>query len=692
VSALPAAPGGEERPAPYKGPNSYQVEDATLFFGREAEARQLVARILSRRLTLLHAPSGAGKTSLLNACIIPDLEKRGWMPVRVLPTDDPLASIRATTLQYVLPPLAAEREALRAAADALCGRGADPEVGELLQRYDKVDVNDPRKRSLIAPREIAAADASLLFPAGSSAVPYVCRLLRSSLSLRSLTEHFAALCAAGIPREPFVVAADTRVSALEAMLADPAVEASYDAVLGMLDLPATRLAEFFENLADVYVPRPGFCLVLILDQFEEMFTRFGDREGMQSFQRREQTFRELEELYTQCMDEEVAPDAAPLLPLRFVVSMRDEYLARILDHIRAFAGVSGEPGFHLYLLKEEQAGEAISKPAQAYGYDYDGKTYEGIVKGLLREGRYVEPTALQIVCERLWKVKGEALATGSQDAESRTIPSATLEDLEGVKGILASFFTDFVRDQLQDDRERFEAFEMLELLVTVNRTRNIMERNQLVRQLFRDLRLRHRVLDKLEKGKIVRVEQRLDGFFVEITHEFLIDPILDRLKHELMTETRFRDALRTLLHFADVNFRVGDGVLSEDHFRTLDHYFTVSEREGEVELTDWATELMFRSAVLRGVDAEAVRRWSDRFKALEPATVATVLGDADAGARKQTLSLEELWLLWESRDSHPLPAAHAELVLKSALNELGDHEREQVRYWTHAYRRTLKSA
>lgn len=56
---------------PYKGPESYQVEDSGLFHGRDAEAEQLIARILSSRFTLLHAQSGAGKTSLLNARIHP---------------------------------------------------------------------------------------------------------------------------------------------------------------------------------------------------------------------------------------------------------------------------------------------------------------------------------------------------------------------------------------------------------------------------------------------------------------------------------------------------------------------------------------------------------------------------------------------------------------------------------------------
>ena len=93
---------------PYKGLESYQAEDANLFFGRDRESEQLLAMILSSRFLLLHAPSGAGKTSLLNARIIPQLERRGHVPVRTRPYDDPLDSVRVATLQYLLPPPRAE--------------------------------------------------------------------------------------------------------------------------------------------------------------------------------------------------------------------------------------------------------------------------------------------------------------------------------------------------------------------------------------------------------------------------------------------------------------------------------------------------------------------------------------------------------------------------------------------------------
>lgn len=58
---------------PYVGPRTFTEQEERFFFGREREARDLTARIVSERLLLFYAQSGAGKSSLLHARIIPKL-------------------------------------------------------------------------------------------------------------------------------------------------------------------------------------------------------------------------------------------------------------------------------------------------------------------------------------------------------------------------------------------------------------------------------------------------------------------------------------------------------------------------------------------------------------------------------------------------------------------------------------------
>ncbi len=64
---------------PYVGPRTFTSADRKRFFGREAEAAGLLARVVSERLLLFYAQSGAGKSSLINARLIPQLrEEEGF--------------------------------------------------------------------------------------------------------------------------------------------------------------------------------------------------------------------------------------------------------------------------------------------------------------------------------------------------------------------------------------------------------------------------------------------------------------------------------------------------------------------------------------------------------------------------------------------------------------------------------------
>jgi len=88
---VPVAKESTERP-PFVGPGPFAREDEQFFFGRDLEARELRALIIVNRAVLMYAQSGAGKTSLLNAGLIPLLEKEGfesYAPARIsglLPT------------------------------------------------------------------------------------------------------------------------------------------------------------------------------------------------------------------------------------------------------------------------------------------------------------------------------------------------------------------------------------------------------------------------------------------------------------------------------------------------------------------------------------------------------------------------------------------------------------------------------
>ena len=68
------------RPNPYPGPRAF--EPGETLYGRRRDTRQLLNLLIAERIVLLYSPSGAGKTSLMQAALVPELEAEGF---RVLP-------------------------------------------------------------------------------------------------------------------------------------------------------------------------------------------------------------------------------------------------------------------------------------------------------------------------------------------------------------------------------------------------------------------------------------------------------------------------------------------------------------------------------------------------------------------------------------------------------------------------------
>ena len=74
-----------EEEGPYIGPRPFgtSLEYQKRFFGRDYETDEILSLILAHRIILVYAQSGAGKTSIFNAQILPTLEKRDF---EILPT------------------------------------------------------------------------------------------------------------------------------------------------------------------------------------------------------------------------------------------------------------------------------------------------------------------------------------------------------------------------------------------------------------------------------------------------------------------------------------------------------------------------------------------------------------------------------------------------------------------------------
>ena len=86
-------PTGDERP-PYLGLSTFTASDASLFFGREAMVDGFVNRLLVNPFLAVVGRSGAGKSSFVQAGVIPALPA-GWHAITMRPGPLPLAALSA---------------------------------------------------------------------------------------------------------------------------------------------------------------------------------------------------------------------------------------------------------------------------------------------------------------------------------------------------------------------------------------------------------------------------------------------------------------------------------------------------------------------------------------------------------------------------------------------------------------------
>lgn len=77
------------RPNPYVGPRAFQTGEK--LYGRDSELQQLLDLLIAERIVLLYSPSGAGKSSLVQAGLIPCLKAEGFhvLPVARVNLDPP---------------------------------------------------------------------------------------------------------------------------------------------------------------------------------------------------------------------------------------------------------------------------------------------------------------------------------------------------------------------------------------------------------------------------------------------------------------------------------------------------------------------------------------------------------------------------------------------------------------------------
>lgn len=388
---------------PYVGPRHFEdnERERRLFFGRERESADLLSLVMADRIVLFYAPSGAGKSSLINARLLPALRDEGFVilgKVRVggkLSGDLPMTAI------------------------------------------DNV---------------------------------YIFNLLRD-LDQGS-TEHAA--------------------------------------------LATQRLSDYL-SLHPAAPEHPD--RVLVIDQFEEIFTTYADQ-----WDKREEFFRQLSQA--------LADDAH----LWVILAMREDYIAELDPYARLLPNRI-RVRYRLQYMGHTAALDAVKKPAEFGGRPFEPGVAENLVNNLRQMsdgeqdagapklGESVEPVQLQVVCMQLWE--------NLNNRPGDTITEADLESLargaglsEFVNHALASFYEQTLAAVLSSTGDLVSERELRDwfshTLITRDGTRNLLYQSE-----GETGEMANAVVLELERRFLLRGETRGGGRWVELVHDRLVEPILE---------------------------------------------------------------------------------------------------------------------------------------------------------------------
>jgi len=412
-------------PNPYVGPRTFTTEERDFFFGREREARDLLSVVITERLVLFYAQSGAGKSSLINTRLIPGLIEEG--EYRILPVGRLLGE-------------AVKREDVE-----------NVYIYNLITSLIKQRIDGPRLASLTLPEFLAGLDYD-------EQEDYI------------YNEH------------PVSMSIDDEVS---------------------------------------------WKYVLIIDQFEELFTAYPEE-----WKKREDFFLQL----AQAMED--FPN------LSFVLTMREDYVALLEPYAYLMPGKL-RSRYYMERLGQRGALEAIQGPARRLERPFVPEVAQKLVNDLSmvqvrqpddslepQPGQYVEPVQLQVVCYSLWEQLPD---------DCKQITQEHLDQFVGdVDKALGNYFAARVENVLAEMKKQGRDVSEHDIrdwfgkkLITGDGIRNMVAQDKSSKSSGLDDQV---IQEFVRKGDLVRAEKRGGAIFYELTHDRLVEPILQNNKEWFETK------------------------------------------------------------------------------------------------------------------------------------------------------------
>lgn len=316
----------------------------------------------------------------------------------------------------------------------------------------------------------------------------------------------------------------------------------------ILDLPAeSSLVDIFKKLEIWSSDDKLLIPVVVFDQFEEIFTLEHNQKHLNNF------FLELSQLLKYC--QENGSD------VKMLFSLREDFLGHLEKMAVQIPSVFTNR-FRLEALEKSSAESAIIEPArkvvnnvkfssQSFFFSDDAKQELLNFLSLKRiEGHWlpsneIEPIQLQIICSELENriIKGMIKSKHNGDI---LIQVSDFNGKEGLQEILANFYDKqifYVIRELKLTRE--QVYYIKELIET-----KLISGNRRVPLAYDSIisskGVNKEAIDLLIAHKLLKIESHHENSLVEISHDTLVEPILNSLKLRKEREARQKKKMQVI--------------------------------------------------------------------------------------------------------------------------------------------------
>lgn len=415
--------------------------------------------------------------------------------------------------------------------------------------------------------------------------------------------------------------------------------------------------------ADASVVRGGTACaphVLLLDQLEELFTRFDE------VQRRP--------LWDGLV--EVIED--PSAPVRLVLSLREEYL-HFLDGAHPRLPNLLDRRFRLRGLAPFGARTAIVRPLVAGRIRYEPELVDRCVADLTEvpvghseEDGVIDPLLLQIVCSEVYRTAEQ------RESESPSLTVADYADLGGPAGVFRRHLDELFNRVHAEDHLLLKL--VLQEMTTAHATKRPTTVSRLSQSGLRPPAAElQALLDKLVAASLVRKYDADPEPWYELVHDRLVQALPEHFaRDQRFLRIRYARELLRQLSKGFSEGMVGAPLLNRQQLTELVEPFRNYIRFDEQELS-----LLFRSAV---AVEHNVTSWLEAFETAAPGRAAATIVDMLHHAETRRGALATIGLLQSTDPDHrawclhlALTDNHLEVVSTASktLNIVGGKEEAQ---------------